>query len=610
MNKKIKIVLVCLANNNLGDTIIADCTEYLIKKAAGFKKNKYEIFRYSIFLDDVSQIKYADAVIFAGGGLIKYQVEDFYTSIIEILAQAQKYNIPVLFNSVGVENYDYNDNRCLALKEAVNQECVKSISIRDDIDTFLNNYLTNKNLSVSSVFDPAVWSDKVYKKDLKPSAKAYIGLGVAREALFTDYGKNIDKQYMLDYWKNVALLLEEKGYKWKIFTNGAFLDEVFAKEVLAYIGHGEIMPRPLVANNLVKTINEFEAIIATRMHSNIVAYSLGITSIGLIWNDKLRMWGEKTGYPKRFIHPENLNAENTIAALESALKQGCSGANKIQKQSVIKPIKYFLNTYCKKQNTKKEVFDYKNKVIETAMGGIDNKHKNLNCLWEMERRTKSGCRIFEADVRVTPDLKAVCINGWSEQNAKLLSKDLNNKKGLPYAEYKKCKYEDYFPVTTFEQLCDFLGKHKKVRVILDVGLPPKDLTEDLFEDISATLNNYKINPQNTIIRLQRKRDVDLWKKQKYPCKIAYYLPESEEEGKLSEKQQAAIDYCKKEKIELISLLSKTYDDYIAKLLKENSLKSIVFTYTKTEDLIDAFKKGANYAGSFYYSAKYIEDLYT
>ena len=610
MNKKIKIILVCLSNNNLGDTVIADSTEYLINKALGIKRNKFEIFRYSIFSNDIAQIKYADAVIFAGGGLIKYQVENFFTSIIEILNEAQKHNIPVFFNSVGVENYDDTDERCLSLKQAVNQNCVKAISIRDDIDTFNKYYLTNKNISVNAVFDPAIWTEKVYKKHIEKNKTGYVGLGVAREGIFIDYGGNIDKQFLLDYWKNTALLLENKGYKWKIFTNGAYSDELFAKELLEYIGHGEILPRPLVSTELVKNISYFDALIATRMHSNIIAYSLGLPSVGLVWNDKLKMWGEKTGHPERFILPENLNSEYTVCALEKAIKEGCTPISKDDKNAVLSPIKDFLKTYCKKFNTNCENFDYYNKVVETALGGIDCKHKNLNSLPEMERRVKSGCKIFEADIRITPDLKAVCINGWSDINAKLLSNTFEENAGLPYAEFKQCKYSGYFPVTTFEQLCAFISKKKDIRLILDVGKPPKALSEDLFYDMAKTLISYNINPKSIIIRVQRKKDFELWKAQKYPCEIAYYLPEIEEEGKLSEEQQKAIDFCKAKKIKLISMQAKTYDDYIAGVLKDNSLKTIVLSYTKTEPLVEALKRGADFAGSIYYSAKYIEDLYT
>ncbi len=610
MNKKAKILLVCITNNNLGDSVITDCAQFLIEKALGFKKNNYEIFKYSMFINDLTQIKFCDAVIFAGGGIIKYKYENFYRYTFDIINEAQKYNIPVYFNAVGVEDYDGNNENCLLLKDAVNKDCVKAISIRDDAQLFEKSYNTNKNIKIISVFDSAVWAKDVYKKTLSEKSGGYIGLGIAREGLFVDNGVDfVDKQFQLDYWKNTVSLLEEKGYKWKLFTNGAYSDEIFALEILDYIGHGEKLPRPLVSSELVNGINSFDAVIATRMHSNIVAYSLGIPSVGLVWNDKLKMWGEKIGHPERFILPENLTADNTVCALENAIKDGCGKASKTDKKSVLNALKDFLKTHCKKFNTNSEAIDFNNKVIETAMGGIDCKHRNLNCLWEMKKRAKCGCKLFEADIRVTPDLKAVCINGWSEKNAHLLSKTFEDG-GLPYAEFKQCKYDGYFPVTTFEQLCDFLSKNREIKIILDVGKPLKALAEELFYDMVQTLQSYLIKPQSIIVRLQRKNDLELWRKQKYPCEIAYYLPQNEEEGKLSEKQQAAIKLCKKEKIKLISMRSNTYNDYIAGVLKDNSLKSIVLSYTKTDDLIEALKRGADFAGSIYYSAKYMEDLYT
>ena len=113
---------------------------------------------YAIGIEDLAQIPYVDAIIFAGGGLIKFRQENLYRQVSEIIMEAQRHRIPVFLNSVGVEGYDAKDERCLLLQEALNQPCVKMISVRDDIETLKNNYIKNARIRMKEVFDPAIWT--------------------------------------------------------------------------------------------------------------------------------------------------------------------------------------------------------------------------------------------------------------------------------------------------------------------------------------------------------------------------------------------------------------------------------------------------------------------
>lgn len=113
--RKIKIMLVQIANRNYGDTAISDNARFLINKGLRFRnKDSFEILDYNILLSDTEQIKYVDAVVFAGGGVIKYKNEEFDKYTIEIIEEAEKYGVPVFLNSVGVEGFDIEDERCHA----------------------------------------------------------------------------------------------------------------------------------------------------------------------------------------------------------------------------------------------------------------------------------------------------------------------------------------------------------------------------------------------------------------------------------------------------------------------------------------------------------------
>ena len=72
---------------------------------------------------------------------------------------------------------------------------------------------------------------------------------------------------------------------------------------------------------MVNIISGFKGIIATRLHSNIIAYSLQVPAIGLVWNNKLKMFGQNIGYPERFIEVENFDEKNIVDKMEKAIME-------------------------------------------------------------------------------------------------------------------------------------------------------------------------------------------------------------------------------------------------------------------------------------------------
>ena len=60
-------------------------------------------------------------------------------------------------NAVGVEGFDGSDERCLKLKGALNQPCVKGITVRDDFDLLVRHYLDDEKEWLERVLDPAAF---------------------------------------------------------------------------------------------------------------------------------------------------------------------------------------------------------------------------------------------------------------------------------------------------------------------------------------------------------------------------------------------------------------------------------------------------------------------
>lgn len=610
-----KILLVQITNKNYGDSVIADNTRFLLKRAIPrFYRDCVDILDYAIQTEDLEQAAYADAIVFAGGGLVKFQQENLYRQVTELIMEAEKYHIPVFLNAVGVEGYDARDERCKMLVEALNQPCVKAISVRDDIDCLKKHYLHQTTVRVRAVYDPAIWSVNTYHMKGKViKGRKYIGLGVARDTLFADYGiPSVNHEFLLKLWKDITILLESRGYEWKIFTNGLDQDEKFAEEVLQEIGHGQKCVQPFNASDLVNEISEMDGMIACRMHSNIIAYALGIPSIGLVWNDKMIFWGEKCGYPERFLSYSDFKAEKVVDALENALKETTRGPSPLKKHITYREIQLFMRKFCKPKKRQENNLNPEKHMVAAALGGCDFRYKSLNSIPQMWDSLQKGYRLLELDVRFSADEQLVCINGWKVGMKKALGLDTQEGE-IDAKEFSDSQYYHHFPTCTFEQFLDVFShipeEYSDIRLILDVGKPKIVLLDSFYVQLTVALRKYGIPEQNVMVRMQRERDIEVFERQNYDCKMVYFLPEeTAKKGENNSQYQQILQFCKKKRISIISMTEKTWTEKIQRNLKRQGLQTMVLTYTKAGDILTALRAGADFVASNYYDVAYINKL--
>lgn len=611
--KKLKILMVQTMNMNLGDSVLADNDCYLMKKAMGMRN--CDLLRYSISSRDFSQVKYVDAVVFAGG-IIKCTNENFWQYMPEIINEAQKYNVPVFLSAIGVEKFYPDDIRSVSLKNAINQPCVKGISVRDDIETLKRDYIESKHIKIYSVYDPAVWCAKTYKKYIKKTSKNndLVGLGITREKLFADYGnEQIDRQFQLDFWKDIITELDKRNVKWKVFTNGDTYDEIFAKEVLSYVGHGEKLSAPLDAQTLVSDISQFSSVIAGRMHSNIISYALSIPSIGFVWNQKLRFWGKKIGYSERFIDCDKLTAENVIKAWEKAKAEGCV-VNQEYKDSVFEALRDFAKTI-KYREKDSEKLELAKKLVAASLGGIEIRYKNTNSKQAYEYSTKLGYKNFHVDLRLSADDRLVCVHRWHKETFRIMNHEKKNEENptpITHSEFLKCKYYNRFDTLDFDTLMSLAKRSinkKGHRFILSVGKPKAEDFATMVSCIKETIEKYNINTDNLYLRLEQKRDIDHVKSSGLKIKLMYYAVDKKvsDEDTL-EFLKTSLEYCKKKKIKYLYFNHNVYTQEFDKLCKQYDIKCCSSTCVLTDKVINNVKNNAHFVFNQYYDVKYINRL--
>ncbi len=319
------ILVAAVSDDNYGDTVIRVCFNALVRtvlKNLGITASVItDLAMNSKAMKQVDEklIAKQDIICFAGGGLIKYDYLRLYHYIDTITEIAETHDIPVIFSSVGVEPFDGDNEKCLQLKNALRRRCVKSISVRDDLGA-LEDYIADTEIERSRVCDPAVWTPYVYGVE-KCRDSETIGINVVRGGLFKANGKNWGSRDEMGFLLELRKLLEKKDLKYKFFTNGSFLDENFLRDFqTSYdIPDEQVISQINCSEKLVTEISRFKAVLAFRMHANIIAYSQGIPSVALAWHDKLTWFYEHINLQDRVFAFDEWGAEKVFAKLCEAM---------------------------------------------------------------------------------------------------------------------------------------------------------------------------------------------------------------------------------------------------------------------------------------------------
>lgn len=232
-----------------------------------------------------------DVIVFAGGQMFM----DYFAIPIERFTHyAAIKNIPVIFNSCGTGHIK-SKRLIYLLKKSLARENVIHISSRDDWEKINELYLKKTKRYAYETFDPALCINEIY--DVKKKENAYaIGLGIMH---IHDNYRSVKEQDLLVFWSNVIQFLNAKKIKWKLFCNGGDADYNFALKILKHLKYKNsdllLERRATIPKELIESISTFKSIISFRLHSHIIATSLDIPSIAIVWDDKLKFFFRKIG---------------------------------------------------------------------------------------------------------------------------------------------------------------------------------------------------------------------------------------------------------------------------------------------------------------------------
>ena len=266
-----------------------------------------------------TQLKDVDAIVFAGGGFLKFRTQGLNYYVEQIMKIAKKNNIPVMMNGVGIEGYSETDIRCQRLKKAINQDCFKVITTRDDIDTLKNNYIVIPNTKIAHVGDPALWVPECYNMKRNENPSNVVGINVIRGRVYQAYGNTLSEFELLNFYKKLVQGVEERGWDWVLFSNGMAADQKFGTMLLRALGCSDrtkILPTANNSVDFLEQIRSFKLVFGARLHACITSYALDVPVVGLIWSEKLRIFADVIGKKNSYFEESELNIDNILDAME------------------------------------------------------------------------------------------------------------------------------------------------------------------------------------------------------------------------------------------------------------------------------------------------------
>lgn len=376
-------------STNLGDNVLCHCTKSILAKyipndcsffwldltygdrLTNSKKIVYIILHFCSFLFPSSFIQKVrsfyitkcvmlefskmkkkmsiDLIIFAGGQIF---MDYFAPQVYHIVMNAKKDNIPVVFNACGSGRNTKESKRLFT--KALSQNNVKKITVRDGV--FMMKSLTS--MQVKQIPDWAILASDVYH--VVKSNSDTIGLGVIDPIVYNlNNNVYVSEDDFFVFWKRVIFLLDEKQQKWQLFVNGSTGDYCFANRLIEYLGLKDfnkiLAPCPKSGKELVSLISSYKSIISFRLHSHIISYSLGIPTVGIVWDDKLIEFARLIHSEDRFSRIEDFDYSKLISMLEINSKELYSSEFRTLYTNTIKrTIMSYTFLLTKKQNEKNE----------------------------------------------------------------------------------------------------------------------------------------------------------------------------------------------------------------------------------------------------------------
>lgn len=271
------------------------------------------------------QLADADVVVIGGGQLL-CDVDLNFPLKLYLLAQCLGKKAEVALVSVGVAGNWSGAGKYL-LSRFFKQAAPRFISVRDENSRRNIVRVAGDTCSdVTIIPDPAILSSALYA-DKGLEKRWDVGICVSDvEALHynADLVSVSEQGRGIGMFAELVTRLRQSGQRVVLFTNGAAEDNIAAAAVRSRLGVDDvdfILPRSPA--ELVSVIAGCRSMVGHRMHANIIAFSFGVPSVGIVWDTKVASFFKLSGRGD-FAMRQTASADDLIERLAYARSLGAA----------------------------------------------------------------------------------------------------------------------------------------------------------------------------------------------------------------------------------------------------------------------------------------------
>ena len=276
------------------------------------------------------------AIVVGGGHLLTGTTEYFPARLNAVGELARALGVRIHVHSVGVSHPDtWEAAAGEELRRFLEHSPIESISVRDEQSA---EHLSRARLARNGIRiapDPGLLAARTFGVEKQSlSARFSVGLGIMSPAAVTNIRP--EPSGITDaFWIDVARRIAAAGGEVGLFTTGEAGDiraarrvsELLSANGIAHTASG-IVPKD--DGDLVNILSGFEAVLAQRLHASIISYALGVPSIGLGWDPKVRAFYRLTNRAEYFLDDRGARPEDAAARVLQAAREGLDEPHRAQ----------------------------------------------------------------------------------------------------------------------------------------------------------------------------------------------------------------------------------------------------------------------------------------
>jgi polysaccharide pyruvyl transferase WcaK-like protein len=291
-----------------------------IKKLVG-----WEFFRKPKFYKKYGKyIKSADVVLIGGGQIFLDNELNFPVKLRVLSKILDDHEIKRAFICCGVSRNMSLIGRNI-FKRLLTSKSVLALVVRD-LNSIENAKAVLQYQSPIFLLDPAIISSDVYgNTNILPYFPGRtIGLNIMDFITLEKCFENkIDRNEILNVWVELIKMIVGDGHRVILHTNGAAEDNFALNSLLQYIvGMDNVIVKlPSNPRELANIISSVDVLLAYRLHANILAFSLKVPSVGIVWDDKVTEFASISCRNDYFVSVENIEANHLYMVINKAIAE-------------------------------------------------------------------------------------------------------------------------------------------------------------------------------------------------------------------------------------------------------------------------------------------------